>query len=87
MTVQPHQLERYSFLEPLRELGAETCYVWPIIVGSEVAAMLSVGYRGHDGAVRGAGALRRCSALRGCRSRCRTRTAMSSFIARHISTR
>jgi diguanylate cyclase (GGDEF)-like protein len=46
MTVQAHQLERYSFLEPLRERGAEICYVWPIFAGSEVAAMLSVGYRG-----------------------------------------
>jgi diguanylate cyclase (GGDEF)-like protein len=46
MPVQPHHLERYSFLEPLRERGAQICYVWPIFVGSEVAAMLSVGYRG-----------------------------------------
>jgi diguanylate cyclase (GGDEF)-like protein len=46
MAVQPHHLERYSFLEPLRERGAEICYVWPIFAGSEVAAMLSVGYRG-----------------------------------------
>jgi diguanylate cyclase (GGDEF)-like protein len=46
MTVQAHLLERYSFLEPLRERGAELCYVWPIFAGSEVAAMLSVGYRG-----------------------------------------
>ena len=46
MAVQAHQLERYGFLEPLRERGAEICYVWPIFAGSEVAAMLSVGYRG-----------------------------------------
>jgi diguanylate cyclase (GGDEF)-like protein len=46
MAVQAHLLERYSFLEPLRERGAEICYVWPIFAGSEVAAMLSVGYRG-----------------------------------------
>jgi diguanylate cyclase (GGDEF)-like protein len=46
MAVQAHHLERYSFLEPLRERGAEICYVWPIFAGSEVAAMLSVGYRG-----------------------------------------
>jgi diguanylate cyclase (GGDEF)-like protein len=46
MPVQPHHLERYSFLEPLRERSAQICYVWPIFVGSEVAAMLSVGYRG-----------------------------------------
>jgi diguanylate cyclase (GGDEF)-like protein len=45
IAVQPHHLDRYSFLEPLRERGAELCYVWPIFAGSEVAAMLSVGYR------------------------------------------
>ena len=44
--VQPHHLERYSFLAPLRERGAEHCHVWPIYAGSEVAAMLSVGYQG-----------------------------------------
>ena len=46
MAVQAHLLQDYSFLEPLRERGAELCYVWPIFAGSEVAAMLSVGYRG-----------------------------------------
>jgi len=46
IAVQPHHLDRYRFLEPLRERGAEICYVWPIFAGSEVAAMLSVGYRG-----------------------------------------
>jgi diguanylate cyclase (GGDEF)-like protein len=46
IAVQPHHLERYGFLQPLRERGAEICYVWPIFAGSEVAAMLSVGYRG-----------------------------------------
>jgi diguanylate cyclase (GGDEF)-like protein len=46
IAVQPHHLDRYSFLEPLRERGAEICYVWPILAGNEVAAMLSVGYSG-----------------------------------------
>jgi diguanylate cyclase (GGDEF)-like protein len=46
LAVQPHHLDRFSFLEPLRERGAEFCYVWPILAGTEVAAMLSVGYRG-----------------------------------------
>jgi diguanylate cyclase (GGDEF)-like protein len=45
MAVHAQLLEHYSFLEPLRERGAEICYVWPIFTGSEVAAMLSVGYR------------------------------------------
>jgi diguanylate cyclase (GGDEF)-like protein len=49
IAVQPHHLERYSFLEPLRERGAEICHVWPIFAGSEVAAMLSIGYRGMMG--------------------------------------
>jgi len=46
IAVQPHHLERFRFLQPLRERGAEQCYVWPIFAGSEVAAMLSVGYQG-----------------------------------------
>jgi diguanylate cyclase (GGDEF)-like protein len=46
IAVQPHHLDRYGFLEPLRERGAELCYVWPIFAGSDVAAMLSVGYHG-----------------------------------------
>jgi diguanylate cyclase (GGDEF)-like protein len=46
LAVQPQHLDRFSFLEPLRERGAESCYVWPILAGTEVAAMLSVGYQG-----------------------------------------
>ena len=45
IAVQPHHLDRFSFLEPLRQRGAELCYVWPIFGGTEVAAMLSVGYQ------------------------------------------
>jgi diguanylate cyclase (GGDEF)-like protein len=44
--VQPHHLERFSFLQPLRSCGAEFCYVWPLLAGNELAALLSVGYRG-----------------------------------------
>jgi diguanylate cyclase (GGDEF)-like protein len=44
IAVQPHHLDRFSFLEPLRQRGAELCYVWPIFAGNEVAALLSVGY-------------------------------------------
>jgi diguanylate cyclase (GGDEF)-like protein len=43
--VQPHHLERFSFLQPLQACGAEFCHVWPLFAGSELAALLSVGYR------------------------------------------
>jgi diguanylate cyclase (GGDEF)-like protein len=46
IAVQSHHLDRFSFLEPLRQRGVELCYVWPIFAGSEVAALLSVGYQG-----------------------------------------
>jgi diguanylate cyclase (GGDEF)-like protein len=44
IAVQPHHLDRFNFLQPLRQRGAELCYVWPIFAGNEVAALLSVGY-------------------------------------------
>jgi len=47
IAVQPHHLDRFSFLEPLRQRGAELCYVWPIFAGNEVAALLSVGYQAN----------------------------------------
>jgi diguanylate cyclase (GGDEF)-like protein len=37
--------ERFSFLAPLRALEALHYYVWPIIVGEQVAAILTVGSR------------------------------------------
>ena len=43
--VQTDHLERFSFLAPLRASGAEFCYLWPLFAGSELAALLSVGYR------------------------------------------
>jgi diguanylate cyclase (GGDEF)-like protein len=46
LLVPAHQLDCYGFLQALRERGAEICHVWPILAGSEVAGMLSVGYRG-----------------------------------------
>jgi diguanylate cyclase (GGDEF)-like protein len=45
IAVQSHHLERFGFLAPLRESGAEFCYLWPLFAGSELAALLSVGYR------------------------------------------
>ena len=43
--VPPHHLDRYSFLEPLDGLGADSCRAWPIRVGENIAAILSVGHR------------------------------------------
>jgi diguanylate cyclase (GGDEF)-like protein len=36
---------RHSFLAPLRELGSEFFWVWPVIVGSRLAAVLALGFR------------------------------------------
>jgi diguanylate cyclase (GGDEF)-like protein len=35
---------RHSFLAPLRELGSEFFWVWPMIVGSRLAAVLTIGF-------------------------------------------
>jgi diguanylate cyclase (GGDEF)-like protein len=35
---------RHSFLAPLRELGSEFFWVWPVIVGSRLAAVLAIGF-------------------------------------------
>jgi diguanylate cyclase (GGDEF)-like protein len=45
LAVPPHHLTRYSFLDPLLELGAASCCVWPIRAGERLAAILAVGYR------------------------------------------
>lgn len=36
---------RHSFLTPLRQLGSEFFWVWPVIVGSRLAAVLAIGFR------------------------------------------
>ncbi|MDB6091047.1 MAG: hypothetical protein JWN85_3831 [Gammaproteobacteria bacterium] len=36
---------RHSFLRPLKEIGAEFFWVWPVNVSDRVEAILSVGYR------------------------------------------
>ena len=43
--VNPSDLERYSFLEPLHTLEATHFSLWPIVVGESLAAILSVGSR------------------------------------------
>jgi diguanylate cyclase (GGDEF)-like protein len=37
---------RYGFLDPLRALGAEFFWVWPVLADTRVVAILSVGYLG-----------------------------------------
>jgi diguanylate cyclase (GGDEF)-like protein len=36
---------RHSFLRPLKEIGAELFWVWPVCVSERVEAILAVGYR------------------------------------------
>ncbi len=35
---------RHSFLKPLRELGSEFFWVWPVVTGQRLAAVLAVGF-------------------------------------------
>lgn len=44
LNVPLQHLDRYSFLEPLGELGADSCRAWPVSVGGRIAAILSIGY-------------------------------------------
>jgi diguanylate cyclase (GGDEF)-like protein len=46
VTVARCEPERHSILEPLRTLGAEFFWVWPVLSQQRVAAVLAVGYRG-----------------------------------------
>ncbi len=46
VTVARCEPERHSVLEPLRTLGAEFFWVWPVQSQERVAAVLAVGYRG-----------------------------------------
>ncbi len=46
ITVTRCEPERHSVLEPLRALGAEFFWVWPVLSQQRVAAVLAVGYRG-----------------------------------------
>jgi diguanylate cyclase (GGDEF)-like protein len=46
VTVARCEPERHSVLEPLRTLGAEFFWVWPVLSQQRVAAVLAVGYRG-----------------------------------------
>lgn len=45
LTVTRCEDARHSFLKPLEEVGAEFFWVWPVMAGTRVEAILSVGYR------------------------------------------
>jgi len=50
LTITRCELERHSFLEPLRDLGAESFWNWPVVAQGRVAAILSVGYLNQSSA-------------------------------------
>jgi diguanylate cyclase (GGDEF)-like protein len=45
LTIARCEDNRHSFLKPLKEVGAEFFWVWPVIVSDRIEAILSVGYR------------------------------------------
>ncbi len=45
LTVARCEDSRHSFLRPLKEVGADFFWVWPVIVSDRVEAILAVGYR------------------------------------------
>ena len=45
LTVARCEETRHSFLRPLKEIGAEFFWVWPVNVSERVEAILAVGYR------------------------------------------
>jgi diguanylate cyclase (GGDEF)-like protein len=45
LTVTRCEEARHSFLKPLKEIGAEFFWVWPVSVSDRVEAILAVGYR------------------------------------------
>ncbi len=45
LTVARCEEPRHSFLKPLKEVGADFFWVWPVIVSERVEAILAVGYR------------------------------------------
>jgi diguanylate cyclase (GGDEF)-like protein len=45
LTIARCEDSRHSFLKPLKEIGAEFFWVWPVNVSERVEAILAVGYR------------------------------------------
>jgi len=46
LTIARYEAGRHSLLDPLRELGAEFFWVWPVVSQDSLVAALVVGYRG-----------------------------------------
>ena len=44
VTIARCEDERHSFLVPMRELGSEFFWVWPVVTGGRLAAALAVGF-------------------------------------------
>jgi len=44
LTIARSEDARHSFLKPLKDTGAEFFWVWPVIVGERVEAILAIGY-------------------------------------------
>jgi diguanylate cyclase (GGDEF)-like protein len=45
LTIARCEEQRHSFLKPLRESGSQFFWIWPVISGDHVDAILSIGYR------------------------------------------
>jgi diguanylate cyclase (GGDEF)-like protein len=45
LTVTRCEETRHSFLKPLKQIGAEFFWVWPVSVAERIEAILSIGYR------------------------------------------
>jgi diguanylate cyclase (GGDEF)-like protein len=45
VTIARAEPVRHSFLEPLRELGSEFFWVWPVVSNGRLSALLAVGFR------------------------------------------
>ncbi|MGH8220919.1 MAG: putative bifunctional diguanylate cyclase/phosphodiesterase [Steroidobacteraceae bacterium] len=46
LTVARFEEGRHSFLQPLRDAGAEVFWVWPVIVSDRLEAILAIGFTG-----------------------------------------
>jgi diguanylate cyclase (GGDEF)-like protein len=66
LTIMRCEEERHSFLKPMQIAGSQFFWVWPVIVGERLAAILTVGYAEppHNGAY-----------IAGCGTQCAQRLA------------
>jgi diguanylate cyclase (GGDEF)-like protein len=49
LTVTRCEEHRHSFLRPLHEIGSEFFWVWPVMAGERIDAILAIGYREAPG--------------------------------------